>query len=214
MNLGSALRPATLIGLMALAPASAARAQNILPSGEFDTDVLPWITAGQASLGWAAVDHSGCSSTISGTAQATNFSTGAAQERGFAACTGGIVAGDTYSFGADLRFPTSQASTGEAHIVALWFTNATCSGLSSNTADGDITVTTASAGSWVRVRNDGALAPANTHSVSFSVRLLKNEAAGTLNLDFDGAYLSPTPGFQFGDGFDRQSTCHWTAAVP
>jgi len=215
MSLRRAVGSAILVGVVALASASAVRAQNILPNGEFDTDVLPWITQnGEITLGWAAIDHSGCSSTISGTAQATNLAPAATQERAAAVCVTGIVGGGAYSFGADLRFPTGQARTGEAHIVLVWFATAACTGLSGDTAFGDLTVDTTSAGSWVRVRNDLAAAPANAQSASFSVRLLKNEASGSLALALDGAFLVPAAGFLFGDGCESQSSCHWSAAIP
>ena len=207
------IRAALLIGL-AISFAPAVHAQNLAANGEFDTSVVSWETIFQATLGWTPVDHSGCSSSISGAAQGTNLASGPDQGRGFSTCIAGIVSGATYSFGADLIFPTGQTTTGNASVRVVWFESSDCSGFSRFPAEGDLTVPSTSTTGWTRVRNDQAVAPADSSSAALVVRLEKNEAGGALAVNFDGAYFASQGGFLFADSFERQSTCHWSSTIP
>lgn len=211
----TACRALPLVTALALAAAPGARAQNLLPNGEFDVDTLAWFTAGSGStIAWTGIDHSGCPPSVSGALLQTNASTAAATARGSAACVTDIVGNATYSFGVDLRFPTGQTRTGSAEVVVVWFETPDCTGLSGSTSSGGPPVSTATAGNWVPVRNDAATAPAEAISASFSVRLLKNEAGGSLALTYDGAFLADGVILLFNDDFERQSSCHWSATIP
>lgn len=202
-------------GVLAWTIASPSRAQNLLPNGEFDTDIVAWFTAGAGSaIAWTGLDHDGCAPAVSGALLATNSATSAGVTRGSAACVTDIVGNATYSFGADLHFPAGQARTGSAEIVVVWFSTPDCTGLSGDSVTGDTTVDTSTAGTWVEVRNDAATAPADATSASFSVRLLKNEAGGSLALAYDGAFLADGLVLLFTDDFERQSSCHWSVAFP
>jgi hypothetical protein len=199
----------------ALLVATGAQAQNLLPNGEFDLDLLGWATAGSGSaIAWNGLDHSSCPPSVSGSLLHTNSSTSAGVERGTATCMTDVVADAVYSFGADLLFPTGQTRSGSARIVVVWFTTPDCSGLSGNTSEGDQVVTTAAAGNWVRVRNDAATAPLDAMSASFVIRLTKTEAGGSLALHDDGAYMVDGLTFLFNDDFERESSCHWSQSVP
>ena len=211
-------KSATAAWLAAAALALAAPragAQNLVPNPEFDVDGKPWDTGGAgSSLGWRGDhDHSGCPPPVSGAAVGINAAAAAGVEFGYSACAVGIEGGATYSFGADLRFTSGQARTGSAHLVVVWLSSSDCSGLS---ADFDETapLDSAIAGTWVRLADDEVVAPGGAESAGFVVRLLKNEAGGSLEVEFDGAYLRRAPGFLFGDGVERGSTCHWNVAVP
>lgn len=187
--------------------------QNLAPNAEFDTDVIPWIAGpNSATVGWTNVDHSGCSSSISGAARAMNFATSPNQGRGTSACITAFVPGETYSFGADLQFPPDQMRTGSALLQAVWFESADCTGFS-RTSDSSATIETTSAGSWVRVEGT-SVAGADDGSVALVARLVKDQSGGSLTLDFDGAWFVPGAGFLFADGFERQSTCHWSSTSP
>jgi hypothetical protein len=218
---GSAAIPARAASLwlcalaMAMASASGALAQSLLPNGEFDTDIVGWSTAGAGSaVVWTTIDHSGCPPEVSGALLHVNFATSAGVQRGSAACVTDIVGNATYSFGAELHFPTGQGTTGEAEIVVVWFSTPDCTGLSGDTTAGGTTVDTSTAGSWVLVRNDSATAPADAISAAFSVRLTKNEAGDSLALAYDGAFLADGQVLLFNDGFERESSCHWSVTVP
>jgi hypothetical protein len=187
--------------------------QNLAPNAEFDTDVVGWSAAtNSASVGWTNIDHSGCSASISGAAQAMNFATSSDQGRGISACITGFVPGQTYSFGADFHFPTGQMRTGSALLMAVWLESTDCTGFS-RTSDSSTTIDTTTAGNWVHVEGT-SVAGADVGSVALVTRLIKDQADGSLALDFDGAYFVPAVGFLFADGFERQSACHWSSTSP
>jgi hypothetical protein len=196
-----------LSGALLTVPASAV--QNFAPNAEFDSDVNPWSAGLSSTVGWTSVDHSGCSSAISGAALATNFATGSDQGRGIFACITGFVPGQAYAFGGDLRFPTGQDRTGSALMMAVWLASTDCTGFS-RTTDTSTTIDTTTAGNWVRVEGTG-VASEDDGSVALVARLVKEEAGGALELEFDGVYFVPGVHVLFADGFERQSTCHWSS---
>ena len=204
---------AAVLAAFALAAAPGG-AQNLAPNPEFDFDTAPWSTTGAgSSLVWLQDDHSGCGPGVSGSAQGQNSAAGAGAETGYGVCVTGLTGGISHSFGVDLRFFGKQPRTGSAHMVVVWLSSPDCSGLSANF---DVTDTLQSffPDAWIRISNDDAVSPIGTQSAGLVVRLTKNEAGGTLLVDFDGAYLAPVPGFLFADGVERASTCHWHETVP
>lgn len=64
------------------------------------------------------------------------------------------------------------------------------------------------------VARDTATAPAGATGAAFSVRLLENEAGGSLALPYDGACLVDGLIYLFNDDFERQSSCHGSTVVP
>ena len=44
--------------------------------------------------------------------------------------------------------------------------------------------------------------------------MLKNEAGGSLELTYDGAYLVDGLSYSFIDDFERSSSCHWSETLP
>ncbi|MEO8277343.1 MAG: hypothetical protein ABI639_14105 [Thermoanaerobaculia bacterium] len=200
-----------VLGTLLAAPAFAI--QNLAPNAEFDIDIVPW-SAGftSTSVDWTSVDRSGCSASISGAAQAMNFATSSAQGRGISACITGFVPGQTYTFGADLHFPSGQARTGSALMLAVWLASTDCSGFS-RTTDSSPAIDSTTAGSWVHVEGT-TVAGAEDGSVALVARLVKDQAGGALAVDFDGAFFVPGANFLFDDGFDRQSTCRWSSESP
>ncbi|MEO8275431.1 MAG: hypothetical protein ABI639_04385 [Thermoanaerobaculia bacterium] len=199
----------------AMGSSSQVAAQNLAPNGEFDTDITSWhVGTGDSAVSWTAIDHSGCSSTISGAALVSNSAANASSERGSGACVTGIISGGTYSFGVDIRFLTGQTRTGYATLVVAWFPNGTCDGITGMTDEGDLQPDTTQAGTWVHVRADQVIAPAGSLSAGLAVRVMKNEAGGSVAADFDGAYFYARPGFIFGDGFTHPTSCHWSLTAP
>lgn len=196
-----------------LCTAGLAYGQNLAPNAEFDTDVPPWSAGlGDSSVVWTGLDHDGCDAAISGAALATNSAANATQGRGIAACITDFVPGQSYAFGADLRFPTGQARTGSALMKLVFLASTDCSGLSRTTVD-SAPLDTSNLGNWVRLQSTGVPTAADG-SIALVARLIKNEAGGSLELDVDGAFFVPGDGFLFADGFERQSTCHWSTTTP
>lgn len=189
--------------------AGLAHGQNLAPNAEFDTDVPPWSTVlGDSSVVWTGLDHDGCDAAISGAALTTNNAAHATQGRGILACITDFVPGQVYSFGADLRFPPGQARTGSAFMRLVFMASNDCTGFSRATVDSD-PLDTSNLGNWVRLQWTGVPVE-DDGSIFLVARLIKNEAGGSLELDVDGAFFVPGGGFLFADGFERQSTCHWS----
>ena len=183
--------------------------QNLAPNAEFDTDIPPWSTVlGDSSVVWTGLDHDGCDAAISGAALATNNAANATQGRGISACITDFVPGESYAFGADLRFPPGQARTGSAFLRLVFLASNDCTGFSRTTVD-SAALDTSDHVDWVRLQSTGVPLEEDG-SIALVARLIKNEAGGSLQLDVDGAFFVPGEGFIFADGFERQSTCHWS----
>jgi hypothetical protein len=197
--------------LALLALPVAALAQNLAANGEFDDDTSSWIhSPTEATLTWAAIDHSGCSAAISGAAEARNLAAEAATFSGYGVCIPGIEPGGFYSFGASFRFPPGQLRTGFAELRIFYFNSEDCSGLvRGNGVLADLSPDTGTAGNWVAVRNDLIQAGSERNSAMLVAWLTKNEAGGELRVQIDGAWVADATGFLFGDGFERASTCRW-----
>ncbi len=187
--------------------------QNLAPNAEFDTDIPPWSTGlGDSSVVWTGLDHDGCDAAISGAALATNNAANATQGRGILACITDFVPGQLYAFGADLRFPPGQARTGSALMKLVFLASNDCTGFCRTTIDSP-PLDTSNLGNWVRLQETG-VPTADDVSIALVARLIKNEAGGSLQVDVDGAFFVPGEDFLFADGFERQSTCHWSTTNP
>lgn len=188
-------------------------AQNLAPNPEFDTDVPPWSTSlGDSSVAWTGIDHDGCDAAISGAALATNSATNPTQGRGISACITDFVPGEVYSFGADVRFPPAQVRTGTVVMRLVFLASNDCSGFSRTSVD-TLSVDNSSPGNWARLLGTGVPDGADG-SIALVARLLKNEGGGALQVDVDGAFFRLGTNPIFADGFERQSTCHWSATSP
>ncbi len=205
--------PFALLLAATLVAAGRAHGQNLVPNAEFDTDVALWnLGLGDSSVAWTGLDHDGCEEAISGSALVTNSSANATQGRGISACITDFVPGEVYSFGADLRFPPGQLRTGAALMRLVFLESTDCTGFSRTTVD-SATLDTPNVGNWVRLQGTG-VPTEDDGSIALVARLVKNEAGGSLQVDVDGAFFLPGDGFLYADGFERQSTCHWSAAAP
>jgi hypothetical protein len=159
-------------------------------------------------MDWTGLDHDGCEEAISGAALATNSAANATQGRGVAVCITDFVPGQVYSFGADLRFPRGQARTVSALMKLVFLESNDYTGFSRTSVD-SAPLDTSNLGNWVRLQGSG-LPTEEDGSIALVARLIKNEAGGSLQVEVDGAFFVPGAGFIFADGFERQSTCHWS----
>ena len=206
---GNRASAVALLVAATLFTAGFAHGQNLAPNAEFDTAVPPWSTGlGDASVDWTGLDHDGCDAAISGALLATNNAANATQGRGILVCITDFVPGQVYAFGADLRFPPGQARTGSALMKLVFLASNDCTGFSRTSVD-SAPLDTSNLGDWFRLESTG-VPLAEDGSIALVARLIKNEAGGSIQLDVDGAFLVPGEDFLFADGFERQSTCHWS----
>ena len=207
-------RPLRAFAVAGVLVASSASAQNLIPNPEFDDDVLPWGEQnGDSPISYALHDHDGCAAADSGSALATHNAAAAGATRGFHVCIP-VEPSQFYSFGADLRFPASQSRTGTAQIWLIWFPQADCVGVATEWDISPVTLSTATAGNWTRIQHIGAVSLFDSESALLSVRVVKNEAGGSLELDVDGAFIFNDVDPLWSDGFTSASTCHWDNVQP
>lgn len=212
-NRGNRASAVALLIAATLFTAGLAHGQNLAPNAEFDTEVPPWNAVhGDSSVDWTELDHDGCDAAISGAALATNNAANATQGRGISVCITDFVPGEVYTFGADLRFPPGQSRTGSVLMKLVFLASTDCTGFSRTSVD-SATLDTSNPGNWARLQSTG-VPLAEDGSIALVARLIKNEAGGSLQLDIDGAFFAPGEGFLFADGFERQSTCHWSTTSP
>ena len=197
--------------LLAGAPHLAAQDPNLVGNGEFDQDVSGWSsTAGYTALAWNTLDFTECGD-LSGSALFRHSGPAASQTASAYTCVTPVDDATIHSFGGELRFLTGQNRSGTATLEVLWVDAPDCQGSLVGTSVAGGTVHSSSAGNWVELRSDAAYAPAGAQSAQVVVRLVKVEAAGTLELRLDGFYLYAAPGHVFRDGLDLASTCRWTS---
>jgi len=198
--------------LLAVALATQADAGNLVPNSEFDRDTAGWdeVSDGQSLLGWASLDHDTCGAG-SGSALAANGATTPDNGMGFHTCVTGVVGGQSYSLGGDLRFPTGQTATGTANLTVFWYGSSDCSVHFLGVEPAQPELSTDTSGVWVSALSESAIAPASAHSAELRVTVIKEQANDVLLLRFDGVYLAPGGGFLFGDGLDTGSFCRWSA---
>lgn len=204
---------ALAIAFGTLALAGGAAAQPIVFRDEFDLDADGWEAADPDSLVlWEDVDAGFCAPD-SGAALATHGGSAAGAGRNFVPvdCVGPIVAGQSYSMGAALRFPAGQNRTGSARMVVVWTTGADCSGTVAGTTFLP-EVSSVPGGTWVHTSTTPVPATAGAHGASLRIRAEKNEADGALDLNFDRVYLARGH-LVFVDGFEPGRACRWNLVV-
>lgn len=202
-----------LLVVATLFTAGLAHGQNLAPNAEFDTEVLPWdAVLGDSAADWTEIDHDGCDAAISGAMRVTNSATNATQGRGISACITDFVPGESYTFGADLRFPPGQPRTGSVLMKLVFLASTDCTGFSRTSVD-SAPLASSNPGGWVRLQSTGVPLEEDG-SIALVARLIKNEAGGSLQVEVDGAFLIQGEGPLFVDGFERPSTCHWSTTSP
>jgi hypothetical protein len=90
-----------------------------------------------------------------------------------------------YDFGGWIHIPTGQASSGDGQVYAVWMSAPGCSWADQITR---VQVAGGLAGEWDPVTTT-VTSPAETQSVLVYLAVLKNEAGGTLSVDFDDAFF-------------------------
>ncbi|MCB1044959.1 MAG: hypothetical protein KDC35_18605 [Acidobacteria bacterium] len=166
-------------------------AQNSIINGDFDTNVLSWsFTTPGTFTHNASLDADG--DPMSGSGELANTSPVAFGTSFAAQCVNGIVAGNSYDFGARIRFDTSntQTASGRANVVVSFFDGPNCSGMNlGGTTTSNIVSTTTD--TWIQAEILGFIAPAMAVSAQVSLFTVKTEDTGTMTVNFDNAVFGP-----------------------
>src|SRR6185436_13597719 len=126
----------------------------------FRTDLSAW-TLDSPEVSSAAFIPSG-SGAGSGAIRVTNFDPGPSQGHGVFQCVGPVTPGATYTYSANVRFPTGQQRTGKAAIGLIWYPGPNCTGADFG---GPRAQTSAPNDAFVFVNGGAVVAPPDATSV-------------------------------------------------
>jgi hypothetical protein len=204
----------TLVGIL-LGYAAPAIGENLLENAELDFDVLVWneLSPQTSEFDWHTLDADACGSA-SGSALAQNWGIVAFSTATFYQCVPGIVAGQEYTFGAYLRFPSGQAQTGYSHVRVNFMEQADCHGEVVGLPTNSANLTSSTTDAWIWRGVDSAVAPSGANGARVSVILIKDSHTSQLDLHYDRAFFGAGHGYLFGDGFESDSTCRWDLVSP
>ncbi|MBK6743853.1 MAG: hypothetical protein IPG66_13120 [Hydrogenophilales bacterium] len=186
--------------ILVLLASGSAGAVNLLTNPGFNSGTTGWALSdpGSATLSFDAADANG--SPGSGSARIDNNSVGASNGTGIAQCAGSVTAGNNYTYGGKVLFPTGQNRTGSVQVGLRWWDGAGCTG--SAISQPRLSLNAANA-AWVSLDSGVQVAPVGSVSVQFVAFPSKVEAGGTLVGQFDDLYID--------DGLLAQGN---TVAVP
>jgi hypothetical protein len=182
-------RPALAASILLALAAPAALAQNLVTNANFDTNVDYWSPGmfppfpPPGLIAWSPLDWAG--NPNSGSALLTNDSSGPSTTSVRVSECIAVPTTATYEFGAHIRIPGGQGTTGEASVVPVVWDLAGCFGFATTASYPGTTVTTATTDVWVPILIQGVLL--TQHGVQLSLRVTKNQAGGTLSAHFDFA---------------------------
>lgn len=179
----------------------ASSAQSIVVNGDFDeVDQLDgWIIdeSPQLSVEWLAddADDDPSSGSILIGNHSANANNGVVVEQCLRVQPGG-----EYRFGGRAKLPTGpgQSLTGRGPVAVRWASDTACTTFVTGSVGTGGTF--ASFDTWVQ-RSATRVAPDDAHSVLLRALVTKDEAGGSLFVQFDDLYLLPPDGM-FGNGFE------------
>jgi hypothetical protein len=170
----------TAFFLLALA-APVALAQNLVVNPEFDTNVAFWtVPFPGATIVWNPLDWNGNPS--SGSALVTNETAFANGLAGAVSTCLVVPVTGSYEYGAHIRIPSGQTTTGQAFVARAFYGFPGCAGPGNILIDQ--VVTTATTDVWVPILIQGLPHGAGTELQIF-IGIIKDQAAFTLAAHFD-----------------------------
>ena len=169
------------VAMLVVAPACA-RAQNLLPNADFDTDLAGWDTT--IGTSWTADDSDGSSS--SGSLQIV---VSELKSTAITTCVP-VTAGEAYDFGADIKLDLQGNAEGRAGVVARWEEDAGC-GQESQVFPANTFLT--SAPDWT-TQHITATAPDGAVAALVELRATKTGGSdgSTVTASLDDALFQPT----------------------
>ena len=183
--------------------------QNLVANGEFDVNADGWGLLADGSFEWVAEDRDNCAA--SGASELTNGML-APGEAPVQVCVIGLVEGQSYSFGADVRFASGQSVAGSARVQLYFYSDSNCLSSSIGPAFSP-PIASDTTDTWLRTENLDAIAPPTTESALLVV-FLQKDGADSFVARFDRIFLVPGEGRLFADGFEAGATCRWSAENP
>jgi hypothetical protein len=196
------LAQALTLALLGLCLPRGARAVNLLPNGSFDVDVAGWQTFNSVPDGrvdlYYEPGEDRVNPALSGAGRVENTSVAPFSTIGsfpIPSVCFPVVADAGYELGGSVRFPASQATTGEARLMVFAYGDPDCQmasvGGASTSSVPESTV------DWTDL-SAPFMTPADAQAARVWLILTKNEAGGTLVAYFDDVFLAPEPGGNLG----------------
>ena len=193
--MGNSLMGRFVMIAVAMGVSGTTAAANLLWNGDFRTDLSAW-TVDTPEASSAAFIPSGSGGP--GSIRITNFDPGPGQGHGVFQCVGPVTPGATYTYSAQVRFPTGQQRTGSAEIGLIWYPGPGCTGADFG---GPRAGRNTPNDSFVLVNGGAKVAPPGATSVRVIGYPSKVEGGGQLVADFDDfvfddGLLDPAPNHQ------------------
>lgn len=208
----------TLALCLALAAASgAARAElavNLLPNGEFDTDVQGWdeifplISSFLWQEGPVNMDADGC--TLSGVAELGNSNPEDSGSVALRACLVDMEIGETYNLRARFFYPNGVAAARAQFSVAT-FTDANCNTTSTASMITPYAATSDGTGQWLsRALYVPVTVPGGTGSMEVQLTFIKDVGDDVVSyVYFDRVHLTADD-WIYSEDFELGELCRWS----
>ena len=195
--------------LLVLASAASAAPDNLIQNGDFDDSAGGWVFFNTVPS-VDGEDHGRCGST-SNMLVATQADLMVQSE--VYRCVTGLTGLTSYSLDGHVFFP-AQTSSGFAFLYVDWRDSvADCNGNPTGYISGDSQPSSQS-GVWVRHEMLDLVSPAGTHAAWVGVLYDHDSGVSPMTVYLDGFHMVAAPGLLFNDGFENNSTCRWSDAVP
>lgn len=189
-------RTALVAAIVALlASAAPARAQNLVPNGRFDDDIVPFAPVGvdpAVASHDAVVDRGG--PTGSGSLKLVNTGS-AANVINAGTCISQPIPEGGYYFDYWVRFATGEAANGSAQVAFRGYASSDCSGTPLVSFYGTGVGPVIGRGLWVQLDGGDVTTPAGTVPAGVNslraAATLSRTTAGTLTANFDAFFFAP-----------------------
>jgi hypothetical protein len=163
--------------------AAASQGPNLLSNPTMDGATTGW-TAVSATATYSPLDATGKAG--SGSLLLTNANTNA-NTVGVAYQCVAVDAARPYSFGMKARTPSGQAQTGTSYLYLFWLATGNCTGSSLGFSVSSVSSNVKDA--WSSL-DGSATSPAGTASAQVYLALVKTEAGGSFQQNFDDVWLA------------------------
>lgn len=162
------------------------QAQNLVTNPTFDTNVNPWFALSGNLAFDPSLDVNGSAS--SGSAKCTNNQANPLLiVFPLTECVNGVAPNTTYDFGVSVIIPSGQTVTGLGYLAVLAYSVPNCGG---SAIGNQATPPIAPVGTW-QLTKGTFTTPPGTVSALLEAGEEKIEAGGSLQMNFDNAFLQP-----------------------
>ena len=193
---------AASLGVVCLASALPAFAQNLLLNPHFDGTLAPWISSDSIYDADHSATNDGTGSAIGTVSNTVSPGVSVLQQ-----CVGGIVPGMPYLFGGEMRIPPAGARAGAGRVRVEWHAASNCTdGAISFKDTSPLSLPPGPTATWVMLQG-GDIAPAGANDarlivlveddgalpVAATLRIQPQDGVSAFDISIDDLFLDPQP---------------------